>query len=319
MRAFASLAVMILVALTFTPVAAAIPVETTRSAPVVMDPCAGSGMQTGARGISLVAEDCGGTETTPAGSGSSGGGKTEIDCPEVNGKVTCQWAGGTWTGRCFAGVVGTEPDPDDPAWKGHDDGVLVLCRTLACAERLDRDDEAHCSGFEERRYWAAVPPGTEVDFEALAQRAVESIGIEPVTIGIVPEDEPGRVGIVGMPVWMWVQEPGPTTYGPGVGEATAGAVTVTASARVVRIVYDMGDGTKVACTGPGTPYEDRYGIAESPDCGHQYDRQGDPYTVTATSYWVADWQGPGDIGGTIRLDRTAETQVVVGEAQVITQ
>ncbi|WP_253876905.1 hypothetical protein [Promicromonospora umidemergens] len=265
-----------------------------------------------------MAEDCGGTETTPASSGSSGDGK-KIDCPKVNGKTTCKFASGTWSGACFAGVIDTEPDSGHPAWKGHDDGVIVLCRSLACAERLDQNDEAHCFPGEETAYWAPVPPGTDVDFEALAQRAVESMGIEPITIGIVPEDKPDRVGIVGMPVWMWVQEPGPTTYGPGDGEATAGDVTVTATARVVRIVYDMGDGTTVTCNSPGTPYEDRYGITESPDCGHQYTKQGDPYTVTATSYWVADWQGPGDIGGTIELERTTETQVVVGEAQVITQ
>ena len=318
MRILASLAGLILIALTFAPAASAAPVEAARSAPVTTGDCSGSGAQGISGGIKVVAEDCGSTKTTPASSGTSGGGK-KLDCPELNGKETCEFASGTWNGRCFAGVVDTEPDSGDPAWKGHDDGVLVLCRTLACAERLDQNDLAHCSALEETTYWAPVPPGTEVDLEALAQRAVRNLGIEPITIGIVPEDEPGRVGIVGMPVWMWVQEPGPTTYGPVEGEASAGAVTVTANARVDRIVFDMGDGTTITCNGPGTPYEDRYGVTDSPDCGHQYDKQGDPYTVTATSYWVARWQGPGDIDGTIELDRTTRTQVVVGEAQVITQ
>ena len=318
MRTLASLAVTVLVALTFAPAAAAVPVEAARSVAVAMDLCSGSGVQSGTQGLSIVAEDCGSTATTPASSGTSGDGK-KIDCPELNGKETCKFASGTWNGDCFAGVVDTEPDPDDPDWEGHDDGVLVLCRTLACAERLDQNDMAHCTALEETTYWAPVPPGTEVDFEALAARAVRSMGIEPITIGIVPEDEPGRVGIVGMPVWMWVQEPGPTTYGPVEAEASAGDVTVTATAGVDRIVFDMGDGTTVTCHGPGTPYEDRYGKTDSPDCGHRYTEQGDPYTVTATSYWVAQWQGPGDIGGTIELERTTQTQVIVGEAQVITQ
>lgn len=317
MRVLISLLVTVLTALTLAPSANAVPVDSTRSARVATEPCSGGGAQDGKAGFQIVAEDCGGTTTTPVSSGSNGGGK-KAHCPKVNGKERCQWAG-TWTGSCFGNVVDTEPDSGDPLWAGHDDGVIVHCLSLPCAERLDQNDEAHCYPGEETRYWAAVPPGADVDFEALARRAVENLGIEPITIGIVPEDKPDRVGVVGMPVWMWVQEPGPTTYGPVNGEASAGSVTVTATARVDHLEFDMGDGTTITCNGPGTKYEDRYGVSDSPDCGHQYTKQGDPYTVTATSYWVADWQGPGDIGGTIELDRTTQTDVVVGEAQVITQ
>ena len=80
----------------------------------------------------------------------------------------------------------------------------------------------------------------------------------------------------------------------------------------------MGDGTTVTCQGAGTPYQDSFGKTESPDCGHRYEKQGNPYTVTATSHWVVDWHGAGQ-SGTFTLDLTNETQIVVGEAHVITQ
>ncbi|MGI5190007.1 hypothetical protein ACQEVI_17840 [Promicromonospora sp. CA-289599] len=144
------------------------------------------------------------------------------------------------------------------------------------------------------------------------------MSLSAIEIGIVPENEPGRVGLVGMPVWLWVEDPGESTTGPITRSASAGGYTMTATARLDRIVWDMGDGTTVTCVSPGTPYEDRFGVADSPDCGHRYQKQGDPYTVTATSFWTVQWEGVGQTG-TIPLDFTRSTQIVVGEAQVITQ
>jgi hypothetical protein len=141
--------------------------------------------------------------------------------------------------------------------------------------------------------------------------------LRPIGIGIVPEDKPGSVGIVGMPQWMWVDEPAPNTFGPITASASAGGHTVTATARVDRTVWDMGDGTRVTCVGAGTPYEDRYDIADSPDCGYRYAKQGE-YEVSATSYWTVEWEGIGQTG-TIPMDRTSRTSIVMGEAQVISQ
>ncbi|WP_146197432.1 ATP/GTP-binding protein [Promicromonospora sp. AC04] len=141
--------------------------------------------------------------------------------------------------------------------------------------------------------------------------------LNPIDIGIVPEEGPDRVGIVGMPQWMWVNEPAENTFGPITRKATAGSVTVTATAKVDKVVWDMGDGTSVTCVGTGTPYEDRYDTMDSPDCGHRYSKQG-KYEVTATSYWTVEWEGMGQ-SGTIPLDFTRTANIVMGEAQVITQ
>jgi hypothetical protein len=140
-------------------------------------------------------------------------------------------------------------------------------------------------------------------------------------IGIVPEDKPGSIGAVGAPVYMWTT-PGPTTFGPQVLTGTEGGVTITATAKVDRIVWNMGDGNAVTCRTPGTPYEDRYGFDMSPDCGYRYrhtsaDKPGNDYPIVARSYWVVTWTGPGGSSGTIRLELESRTRIVVGELQAL--
>ncbi|MGO0577712.1 hypothetical protein [Ornithinimicrobium panacihumi] len=105
--------------------------------------------------------------------------------------------------------------------------------------------------------------------------------------------------------------------GPITQSASAGGYTVTATGRVERFVWDMGDGTTVVCTTPGTPYEDRFGDMDSPDCGHRYTEQGH-HPVSATSYWVITWAGMGQ-SGTIEMDLVRDGQIVMGEAQVLSQ
>lgn len=102
---------------------------------------------------------------------------------------------------------------------------------------------------------------------------------------------------------------------PALGSRLSG-ITVTATARIDRIVWNMGDGTSVAC-GVGTPYADSYGKASSPDCGHHYTKQG-RYIVTATSYWTVEWAGGGQ-SGSIPLEFSDSTQITMGEAQVLVQ
>jgi hypothetical protein len=150
------------------------------------------------------------------------------------------------------------------------------------------------------------------------------MNLQAIQIGIAPEPGPDSVGIVGMPVWMWAVEPGPSTYGPITRTASAGGVTVTATARVEEITWSMGDGTQVVCHSPGTPYQEAYGAKPSPDCGHTYTRTSsrepdEKYTVTATSDWVVTWTGAGQ-SGVIRLDGLQRSvEITVGEVQVLVQ
>ncbi|WP_258017389.1 ATP/GTP-binding protein [Streptomyces noursei] len=123
-----------------------------------------------------------------------------------------------------------------------------------------------------------------------------------------------------MPMWMHAGV-SPTTFGPNTASATAGAVTVTATARVTGIRWAMGDGTTVSCPGPGALYKPSYGKRTSPDCGHAYthtsaDQSGSKYTVSATSQWQVDWVGAGQ-HGQFTMERTSQVRVSVGELQAL--
>jgi len=157
-----------------------------------------------------------------------------------------------------------------------------------------------------------------VDVQALARQAVEKLKLRGADIGIAPK--PTGRGVVGMPVWIW-NRPGPARTGPTSASAAAGGVTVTATARVRRVVYAMGDGGSVTCTSKGTPYKAEYGKRKSPDCGHLYTQPStsEPdgrYAVTATTTWDVDWAGAGQTGQ-ITTTRTAATSMEIREVQVL--
>lgn len=128
---------------------------------------------------------------------------------------------------------------------------------------------------------------------------------------------------VGVPMWLWVDQ-GPTTYGPNAASATAGGVTVTATAKVSSIKWDLGDGSApVTCNGPGTAYKAEYGMKESPDCGHLFrttstGKTGGKFHGTATSTWQVTWQvnGAGE-NGTFTEVRESDFAVAVGELKVL--
>ncbi|MEV6699233.1 ATP/GTP-binding protein [Streptomyces sp. NPDC051453] len=164
---------------------------------------------------------------------------------------------------------------------------------------------------------AAAPA---IDPEVLAREAVDKMKLSGPSVA-----SPRAAGkyTVGVPVWLWVNE-SPTTFGPNTATATAGGVTVTATAKVKQIVWRLGDGSTVTCAGPGTPYKAAYGMKDSPSCGHRYtktsaDAPGAKFRLTATSTWVVDWQVAGGGGETGQLTeiRQTQAQVAVGEVQVV--
>lgn len=211
-----------------------------------------------------------------------------------------------------AGKTNPQPTTSDPVWQGHRDGVIYDCIVRAQVGR------GLLIASYTINYWASAPPEAPPppNPRDLAQNAVNAMQLQPITIGVVPEPKPGSIGLVGLPNYMWVREPTAATYGPITRTASAGGYTVTATARVERVVWDMGDGPSITC-GKGTPYEPRFGKQKSPTCGHVYSRQG-RYPVSAMSYWVIDWAGIGQ-AGTINLDLTQKTALTIGEAQVISQ
>ncbi|WP_244928501.1 hypothetical protein [Nocardioides sp. W7] len=231
------------------------------------------------------------------------------------GPVPCSSADGFWSNayHCYLSPMDPQPLAGDPAWQGHEpgDGAVYNCTQPQAGLVIT--------------IWAQEPPaasGSGPTPREVAQLAIDRMSLSAINIGIVPKPGPDSVGLVGMPVWMWVQSPDEQTFGPITASASAGGMTITATAKVLRVTWDMGDGTEVVCETASTPYLPSYGRKDSPDCGHTYEKSSarepdEAYTVTATSSWVITWSGAGQTG-TIRLNGlNRSTQIQIGEAQVL--
>ena len=224
--------------------------------------------------------------------------------------IPCSGGFGYWNNElmCYVGRALTPYPSDSPIWEGHHpEGAIYSCYNPFIVGTRNYD------------FWSATQPAGPAappDPRLLAERAVATMNLRAITVGIVPEPVAGSVGLVGMPNWMWVDNPTENSFGPITRTATAGAYTVTATAKVSQVDWDMGDGEVVTC-GAGTAYEDAYGKSSSPTCGHTYTRQG-TYTVRATSHWLITWSGIGQ-SGTIPLDLAQSARVTIGEAQVLKQ
>jgi hypothetical protein len=231
------------------------------------------------------------------------------------GPVPCSSPGGYWSNgyRCYISTVSPQPPAGDPTWQGHHpgDGAVYNCYQPETGILL--------------MIWAQdAPPNSGVgpSPRQVAQLAINQMHLAAIDIGIAPKPEPNSIGLVGMPVWMWAKNPGDHTVGPITSSASAGGITITATARLLRVTWDMGDTNTVICKTAGTPYEPSFGRQKSPDCGHVYrkssaDKPGRKFTVSATSDWVVTWSGAGQTG-TIRLGGlTRSTHITIGEAQVL--
>lgn len=179
----------------------------------------------------------------------------------------------------------------------------------------------------ETNFWSeTVPPGLQVLTPGrAAAMLIATFQLRGVDIGMAPQVNPAwghRRSYVGIPVWLWVDNPQPLTWGPYTETATLGGQTITATAQVTGIRWNMGDGREVVCGSPGTAYSAGYGLSDSPTCGHRYDRTsqnqpGDRYTVTATSQWTVTWTSLAGANGTINLTTSSSTQLEINEIQSV--
>lgn len=195
----------------------------------------------------------------------------------------------------FDGMTQGQPNPADPA-----------------APAAPAQEPAPQEGGE--------PAAPQVDPAELAQTAVSQMGLEAPAIASTPNDTE-TLGAVGLPVWLWVTDPGETTTGPNTTSASAGAVTVTATAKFSGMSIDMGDGTTIECDGPGTEYPGT-GIDPSPDCGHVYEQMSDEqpdglYTVNITAHWGVEWESNTGETGTIPVELTTSKQLRIGQYQTV--
>ncbi|MGW7196195.1 ATP-binding protein [Streptomyces chryseus] len=270
-------------------------------------------------GASEAGDSSEGEGGSKAGSGSEGGGTDGRTCAtgaKKAGTFDCYIPGvGTWSEShgCYIRLLEPQPPKSDPIWDGHTTGAIYA---WACMSQINARP-APTDGFA--RWSETNPLGGEQGPSAaeLAQQALSMMRLDSAKVGSAPPA--GAKGLVGMPVWLWTERTA-TTWGPQSTTASAGGLSVTATARVKDITWSMGDGSTLTCSKPGTPYKRAYGKKDSPDCGHRYTKVpvGGSYKITATSTWVIEWEASNGETGTLPNEvRGADTTVNIGELQVV--
>lgn len=239
------------------------------------------------------------------GGGSGGGGGGKCVDSSLGQEVPCTSNGGWWSSEtnCYL-YLPPGSMPIDAAnnyiWVCQGQGSIVQKTVIAPLSAA-----------------GPVAPPPPPDPRDVAQLAIKSMALHAIKIGMAPPPGQGNVGVIGLPTWMWVADPGASTTGPNTKTASIRGYSVTATARLTDITWNMGDGQTVVCNGPGTPYQASNGKSPSPDCGHTYSRSGN-YTVTATSHWDVAWSGLGQQGN-IPVTLTQTTQLTEVELQAIGQ
>lgn len=218
---------------------------------------------------------------------------------------------GNWSNgqQCYLQRVAPQPPASDPRWQGHTDGSV-----WACVREQGFDQGRH---LVTRWVWLPGEPDTVVtDPLTLAYRAIAAMQLQAPQLRSAPGV--GQIGLVNMPVWLWVEK-SENTWGPIERKASVPGLTVTATAKVTTVDWTMGDGQTVRCNNAGTAYQKSFGIKPSPTCGHLYrktshDQPACKYKVTATTRWTITWQSTLGDTGQIPLTRQSTTQLQIGEA-----
>jgi hypothetical protein len=131
---------------------------------------------------------------------------------------------------------------------------------------------------------------------ALAQQAVSYLRFPMTGAQMSPASADVTVNL---PTWLWVDR---GVWHAISATAAAGPVSATATATPDQVVWQMGDGGKVICKGPGIPWTSQYPPDQGNDCSYVYvrssvDQPGGAYTVTTTVYWHVTWTSQGAPGG----------------------
>ncbi|WP_017569868.1 hypothetical protein [Nocardiopsis halotolerans] len=163
---------------------------------------------------------------------------------------------------------------------------------------------------------------TPTDPVTLIQESMDSFELPRPTIGTSPGSD--SLILVNTPVWLWLES---QEWEAAEASAEVPGWSLTVTATPTFTVWDLGDGTRVRCEGPGTPFDPAvHDPAEaSPDCGHVYtlpsDTQPDgTHTVTVEVGWDVGWElsdgEAGDEAGELDpVTTTSRVELQVVESQ----
>lgn len=253
-----------------------------------------------------------------SGSGSSSG---VSQCYGSGGQeISCTLAGGAfWISslQCYVDPepLSTDPTDGNPAWAGRTEGAIYSCGADVSMAGISIGS------------WPVWLPGPPVAGPNPYDLAMDAISAMSLRLGSIQTTPPRGTdpSLVGLPIWFWIENPGPSTTGPITTSASSGGVTVTATATLDRVEYELKTTRRIlttTCSGAaaaGTPYFSGAGAQNSPTCGftaEQNDLTGTG-TLTASAFWTVQWNGGGQ-GGVITLPAmTRSYPFEITELQVI--
>ena len=233
-------------------------------------------------------------------------------CSFEGAVVRCVTGLGVWSSYVSAWCrhLPDQPPADNPVWAGRTEGAIFECARPGF-DGLPNPGELTW-------HWLPDAPGTEVDPEEMARRLLASIEFQSPEMGMFPKgDSLQHMGLVGWNMWLWAAPSSQLQWGPVTDSISESGITVTLTAEVDSMEWDMGDGTTISC-GKGRAWSQQVTGGRnvpSPECGHVYSGDG-RYTVTATSNWDVEWSGGGQ-SGSLPFTLSRDAAVVVGEMQSV--
>lgn len=164
---------------------------------------------------------------------------------------------------------------------------------------------------------AGPPPASPVTLAMVRESAMDQISMGAPKIGASPclGDPNSCRGTVGVPVWLWADDAAAALPSES-ATATAGPYSITATAKVSKVKWSLGDGQSTVCSGTGTKYSADVHGWSSPHCGFENGwKQAGTYTLTASYVWDISWSG--DQAGSATQTLSSTRQVTVGELQSV--
>lgn len=255
------------------------------------------------------------------GSTSSLGGGNVAVCTEsfTHTVVPChdpKW--GWWDGTdCYLLLADPQPPASDPVWQDAKPGTgaiyLVSC-WVTSGGKLQLNGGM---GYT----WRLNPPSGGVTPAQVAQMAIKKLTMYGPSNGVAPPV--GSYALVGMPIWLWTTADSDHWGAPPLTQqASAGGITVTATAHATGIVWHMGDGNTKSCNNPGTPYDPSKNVAVSPTCSYTYTTTSakapnQEFSLYGVTTWVINWSGGGATGTVTTTVQSLPVPVKIESAQAL--
>jgi hypothetical protein len=168
---------------------------------------------------------------------------------------------------------------------------------------------------------AAAPVPVLVDPVVLARRALDQLQLARPSIHMAPQ--PPLQTYVGLETWLWMDL---GQWQPLHLTVTAGPTAVTVTARPVRAVWNLTEGS-TTCASAGRPWVKGMGDDERTDCSYTFTRlsdgqTNDAFAVTSTLIYQVAWTCAGGCladGGTLGevSGLPGQAAIRVGERQSV--